>query len=58
MFKEVYSGIEPAKSVLQTMLQNANPVIHPVVTLLNTGLIERNQGDFLFYEEGVTPAVG
>lgn len=58
MFKEVYPGIEPAKSVLQTMLQNANPVIHPVVTLLNTGLIERTQGDFLFYEEGVTPAVG
>jgi len=58
IFKEVYPGIEPAKSVLQTMLQNANPVIHPVVTLLNTGLIERTQGDFLFYEEGVTPAVG
>ena len=58
IFKEVYPGIEPAQSVLQTMLQNANPVIHPVVTLLNAGVIERTHGDLLFYEEGVTPAVG
>jgi opine dehydrogenase len=33
-------------------------VIHPAVTLLNAALIERTHGDFLFYEEGVTPAVG
>jgi opine dehydrogenase len=44
--------------VWQTTLQNANPVIHPAVTLLNTALLERTGGDFLFYEEGVTPAVG
>lgn len=58
MMQQVYPGILKAKNVLQTMLQNANPVIHPAVTLLNAGLIERTQGDFLFYEEGVTPAVG
>jgi opine dehydrogenase len=28
------------------------------VTLLNTALIERTGGDFHFYEDGVTPAVG
>jgi opine dehydrogenase len=39
-------------------LQNGNPVIHPAVTLLNAGLIERTDGGFLFYEEGVTEAVG
>ena len=54
----VYPYIEPARSVLQTALQNGNPVIHPAVTLLNAGLIERTQGDFCFYEHGVTPAVG
>lgn len=58
MMQPVYPGIVKAQNVLQTMLQNANPVIHPVVTLLNAGLIERTHGDFLFYEEGVTPAVG
>jgi len=58
LLQEVYPGLEPARNVLQTTLQNANPVIHPVVTLLNTALLERTGGDFLFYEEGVTPAVG
>jgi opine dehydrogenase len=33
-------------------------VIHPAVTLLNAALIERTGGDFFFYEDGVTPAVG
>jgi len=55
---DVYPAMAAAKNVLQTSLQNGNPVIHPVITLLNTALIERTKGDFLFYEEGVTPAVG
>jgi len=55
---DVYPAMAPAKNVLQTSLQNGNPIIHPSVTLLNAALIERTQGDFYFYEEGVTPAVG
>ena len=58
ILREVYPGLEPARNVLQTTLQNANPVIHPVVTLLNSAQIERTGDDFLFYEHGVTPAVG
>ena len=58
MIKDVYPGAEAADSVFQTTLQNGNPVIHPAVTLLNAGLIERTAGAFLFYEEGVTEAVG
>jgi opine dehydrogenase len=57
MIKDVYPGTEAAESVFQTTLQNGNPVIHPAVTLLNAGLIERTGGAFLFYEEGVTEAV-
>jgi opine dehydrogenase len=58
LLRDVYLALEPAESVLQTSLQNANPVIHPVVTLLNTARVEQSGGDFLFYEDGVTPAVG
>lgn len=58
MLHAVHGGIEAAANVWQTTLQNANPVIHPAVTLCNAALIERTGGDFLFYEEGVTPAVG
>lgn len=58
LFQDVYPHAEAAQNLFQTMLQNGNTVIHPAVTLLNAALIERTHGDFLFYEEGVTPAVG
>lgn len=55
---QVWPETVSATSVWQTALQNGNPVIHPAVSLLNAALIERTGGDFMFYEEGVTPAVG
>ena len=33
LISDVYPSMEPATSVLQTSLQNANPIIHPAVTL-------------------------
>lgn len=56
--RDVYPAMAAAKNVLQTSLQNGNPVIHPAVTLLNAALIERTSGAFNFYEDGVTRAVG
>ncbi|MEJ2535194.1 MAG: NAD/NADP octopine/nopaline dehydrogenase family protein [Gammaproteobacteria bacterium] len=58
MIADVYPGMERADSVMQTSLQNANPVIHPAVTLANAARIEQTGGDFLFYEEGVSDATG
>jgi opine dehydrogenase len=58
LIKDVWPAAVTADSVFQTTLQNGNPVIHPAVTLLNAGLIERTGGDFLFYEQGVTEGVG
>jgi len=58
LVRDVWPAVEKAESVFQTTLQNGNPVIHPAVTLLNAGLLERTGGDFLFYEEGVTEGVG
>ena len=58
LVRDTWPAVEPADSVFQTTLQNGNPVIHPAVTLLNAGLLERTGGDFLFYEEGVTESVG
>jgi opine dehydrogenase len=55
---KVFENIVMADNVLQTTLQNANPVIHPAVSLLNAALIERTGGKFLFYEEGITKSVG
>jgi opine dehydrogenase len=58
MISDVYPGMEAAKSVMQTSLQNANPIIHPAVTLANAARIEGTGGNFLFYEEGVSDATG
>jgi opine dehydrogenase len=55
---DVYPAMSAAQNVLQTSLQNGNPIIHPTITLMNVGLIERTMGNFEFYHEGVTPAVG
>ena len=57
LIADVYPTMEPAGNVIQTSLQNANPVIHPAVSLCNSARIE-GEGDFLFYEEGVTDSVG
>ena len=58
LIADVYPGMEAGKSVMQTSLQNANPIIHPAVTLTNAARIEATGGDFLFYEEGVSDATG
>ena len=58
LIADVYPSMEPADNVLQTSLQNANPIIHPAVTLSNAARIEMTNGDFLFYEEGVSDSVG
>ncbi len=58
MVADVYPGMEAGKNVMQTSLQNANPIIHPAVTLANAARIEGTGGDFLFYEEGVSDSTG
>ena len=58
LLRSVHAEIQPAESIWQTTLQNSNPIIHPAVTVANAALIERTAGDFLFYEDGVTEAVG
>jgi opine dehydrogenase len=57
-YQQVYPFAKAGESIFRTILQNANPIIHPAVTLMNAALIERTRGDFSFYEEGVTPATG
>jgi len=56
--RDVYPMMIEAKNIFHTSLQNGNPVIHPTITLMNVALIERTKGDFDFYHDGVTPAVG
>lgn len=53
----LYPFFTAAHSVLETGLYNGNPVLHPAIALLNAASIERNDGSFRFYGDGMSPAV-
>jgi len=54
--KAVYPVV-PAENVLATSLNNLNPIVHPVGTIMNAGWIETLGEDFYFYRYGTTPSV-
>lgn len=54
ILSEVYPQFVAAPNVLHTSLNNMGAIFHPALTLLNAGWIERTQGDFQFYVDGVT----
>ncbi len=58
LIKPLYPEIALSSSVLETALTNINAVFHPPGMIMNAGWIERTNGNFLFYKEGVTEAVG
>ena len=55
--KQFYPTITPTKDVLEAAINNPNPIVHPVATLLNAARIEHSKGEFYLYAEGMTPAV-
>ena len=54
----VYPNLGPGENVLTIGLSKAGTVMHPTITLLNAGWIEKTQGNFQFYWDGLTSAVG
>jgi opine dehydrogenase len=58
LIKPLYSEIELATSVLETGLSNLNAIFHPPGMIMNAGWIQHTSGDFLFYREGFTDAIG
>lgn len=58
LLREIYPDVVPAKNILVTGLCNVNTVCHPTIALMNLGRIEDTNGEFFFYYQGSTPAVG
>lgn len=56
--RKVFPNIVAAVNVLETGFSNINAVMHPAGMLGNAGWIEKTGGDFLYYREGITPAIG
>jgi len=55
-FGRVYPAATLMTDVMETALNNGNPITHPVPTLLNAARLEAGVA-CLFYREGITPAV-
>jgi opine dehydrogenase len=55
--KQFYPTMIPAKDVLEAAINNPNPIVHPVATLLSATRIEHSKGEFYLYAEGMTPSV-
>jgi opine dehydrogenase len=56
--QEIFPNIVAAANVLETGFSNINAIMHPAGMLGNAGWIEKSGGDFLWYYEGITPAIG
>lgn len=46
--------VVPAENVLGTTLNNLNPIVHPIGTIMNAGWIDTLGKDFYFYRNGTT----
>ncbi len=56
--QEIFPNVISAANVLETGFSNINAIMHPAGMLGNAGWIEKSGGDFLWYYEGITPAIG
>jgi opine dehydrogenase len=56
--QEIFPNVTPAAHALETGFSNINAIMHPAGMLGNAGWIEKSGGDFLWYHEGITPAIG
>ena len=56
--QQVFPNVVAATNVLETGFSNINAIMHPAGMLGNAGWIEKSGGDFLYYREGITPAIG
>jgi opine dehydrogenase len=56
--QQVFPNVVAAANVLETGFSNINAIMHPAGILGNAGWIEKTGGDFLYYREGITPAIG
>jgi opine dehydrogenase len=54
--KHLYPVV-PGENVLATSLNNLNPIVHPVGTILNAGWIDTLGKDFYLYKQGTTLSI-
>lgn len=53
-----FPPLRPEANVLQTSFDNLNPIVHAAIFTFNLARVEENKGDWGFYADGPTQAVG
>lgn len=53
----VLPQFSPVENVLKTSMDNIGAIFHPAPTLLNMAWIESTEGDFYYYQQGISPAI-
>ena len=56
MIKDAYPQVRRGPNMLYTGFNNMGVILHPAPMLLNAGRVESGE-EFLFYHQGITPAV-
>lgn len=56
--KQYFPSMIPVENTFITSLSNINAICHPPGMILNTGWLENTGGNFRFYYDGITPAIG
>jgi len=54
---ETMYPVIPGENVLTTTLNNLNPIVHPVGTVMNAGWIDAKGKDFYLYRDGTTASI-
>ena len=57
VLSDFFTGLVSYEDVLECGLSSLNPVMHPAGVILNAGRIEKSEGEFFFYNEGITESV-
>lgn len=57
VINSLYAFSRPVSNILESLLNNTNPVVHPASIIMNAGWIEYSKGDFQLYREGITPSI-
>ncbi|QTL98130.1 NADP transhydrogenase subunit alpha [Iocasia frigidifontis] len=54
---KILPQFSPVENVMKTSLDNIGSIFHPAPTLLNMAWIESTDGNFSYYQQGISPAI-
>lgn len=57
VLNQAFPQFVPGDNVLSTGMENIGAIFHPALTLMNAGWIEKTEGEFDYYLDGISPSI-